>query len=274
VNNVPVGGVSANRHHVVMSLKIALAVAVLCAACEASIGGSAALTQPDAADSDGTPVMIDASTGTVTPDAPDVVPRCSGRVVYLNFEGVTLTRATSSDSTMNRASWIGVTTANVPPYRAAAGDRTQQIQAVTNRITSALSSFPVTVTRIRPTTGQYVMIAFGGDGDDVASQYGYATSFHDCGDLVKNDVAWVSDDVPTAKVGDYAIGAIGWGLGLNGTNSITDCMCGWSNNCQQSNTLCTLSSSIATTPMLAPEVSCPGLATQNEVQAFDTAFCQ
>src|SRR4051794_25935678 len=34
----------------------------------------------------------------------------SGRSVYLNFDGVTITQATASDATQNRASWLTNTT--------------------------------------------------------------------------------------------------------------------------------------------------------------------
>ncbi|MDQ3368123.1 MAG: hypothetical protein M3680_22080 [Myxococcota bacterium] len=251
-----------------MSLKVVVAIAVLwSAACEATIGGSSNSSGTDA------PTTPDGPGGTVTPDASIDAPRCSARVVYLNFEGATLTRATPSDATADQASWIGVSTATVPRYRTTAGDRAAQIQAITTRITTALSSIGVMVTTVRPLAGQYVMVVFGGTQTTVGSQYSFATSFHDCGDLVKNDVAWISDQVPSSKVGDFAIGAIGWGLGLNGTNSANGCMCGWSNNCDQNSTPCTLSSSIATTGALSPEMACPNLATQNEVGTFAAAFC-
>ncbi|MBA3818871.1 MAG: hypothetical protein H0X17_08265 [Deltaproteobacteria bacterium] len=256
-----------------MSLKVVVAIAVLWStACEATIGGSAT-GGGGGTDASITPTP-DGPGGTVTPDASSDAPRCSARVIYLNFEGVTLTRATPSDSTADRASWIGVTTATVPRYRTGAADRATQIQAITTRITTALSGIGVMVTTVRPLAGQYVMVVFGGTETTVGSQYSFATSFHDCGDLVKNDVAWVSDQVSSSKVGDFALGAIGWGLGLNGTNSPNDCMCGWSNTCDQLSTPCTLSPSITTTGALSPETACPNLATQNEVGVFTTAFCQ
>jgi len=271
VNNLPVVDEERSHHDGLMVRMIPLAIALLVSACEASIGGGggAVTNGPDASTTTTTP---DATTTTTTPDA--AAPRCSGRVVYLNFEGATLTRGAPSDAAANRASWIGVTTATVPRYRSGASDRAAQIQAITNRITSALASYPITVTQQRPATGQYVMVVFGGTRDDVGSNYSYATSFHDCGDAVKNDVAWLSDVVPSAKAGDYALGAIAWGLGLNGTNDPDDCMCGWSNNCDQNDTPCTLSGSLPTTGALDPETACPNLATQNAQQAFDVAFCQ
>lgn len=250
---------------------VVLAVTLLAGACEATIGGGGGDLTGGTPDASTTPTP-DAPTVTPTPDA--ALPRCSGRVVYLNFDGATLTRGTPSDAAANRASWIGVTTATVPPYRAGAGDRAAQIQAITNRITGALASYPITVTTQRPVAGQYVMVVFGGTRDDVGSIYSYATSFHDCGDAVKNDVAWLSDVVPSGKAGDYALGAIAWGLGLNGTNDPNDCMCGWSNNCDQNATPCQLSGPLATTGALSPETPCPNLATQNAQQAFDVAFCQ
>ena len=229
----------------------AVVVAALIAGCHAELGGATSGLSADAGS--GGPAGA-----------------CSnGRVVYLVFEGVTLTKA-ATDATANHAAWLGMTTATVPPYHAGASNRSGQIQSITSQVRDHLSSFPITVVTTRPAAGPYVMVALGGERGDVGTQYSYATGDHDCGDQVKSDVVWVSDVVPDGKVADNAIGAIAWALGLNGTNSPADCMCGWSNNCVQSSSACTLSSSIATTSNAA----CAGLATQDEVSAFHQAFCE
>jgi hypothetical protein len=122
------------------------------------------------------------------------------------------------------------------------------------------------------------MIVFGGNntnnGGTVGTIYGGATNEHDCGDLVKSDVGWVSDGPSVSYAQDLAIGAIGWGLGLNGTNDPADCMCAWANNCNSASGACTLSASIATTTSASPATTCPNQNPQNEVAAFTTKFCQ
>jgi hypothetical protein len=198
----------------------------------------------------------------------------NGRVIYLAFEGVTLTQAATDDATQNHAQWIGVPTATVPPYHQGSATRAADITSVTDAVRTILSGFPVTVVTTRPTDGSYVLVALGGTKTTVGTTYGYATSYHDCGDLTKNDVAWVSDTVPATKVADYVVGAIGWALGLQGTNDPGDCMCEWANACVQSTAHCTLHGPIAVTASTSPATTCPGLTTQDETAAFHQAFCQ
>lgn len=214
--------------------------------------------------------------GVSTPDAPP--PACpNGRKVYLAFDGVTLTQAATSDSTQNRASWINNGTSVVPAWRPNSSTRAQDIATVVAGVKSRLAMTPIEVVTTRPTTGPYVMIVFGGrneaNGGTVGTIYSLATNEHDCGDLVKNDVGWVSESATLSYAPDLAVGAIGWGLGLNGTNDPTNCMCGWANRCESASGACSLSPSIATTQSLAPATTCPNMNPQNEIAAFTTKFC-
>ncbi|MGE5184259.1 MAG: hypothetical protein ACM31C_19455 [Acidobacteriota bacterium] len=226
-------------------------------------------------DSSGT-TAIDAPSSSI--DAPaDAATTAScnnGRVVYLNFDGVTITQAATSDATQNLASWIGVTTANVPPYHSGNTNRAAQITNITTTVQSILSQYPITVVTTRPAAGPYVMIAFGGTNQTVGSNYTYATSYHDCGDLVKSDVGWVSDTVPNSIVANTAVGTIGWSLGLQGTTDSNDCMCAWASTCTPSSTPCTLGTNETTGTSKTPATTCPGLNPQNEQAAFHAAFCQ
>lgn len=205
----------------------------------------------------------------------DAAPACSnGRVVYLNFEGAALTAAPTSDATQNRASWMIISQGTAPRYKSGAADRDQQIGAIVDGVRQQLSSFPVTVVTQRPAIGPYVMIVFGGVREQVGSRFGGAVNTLDCGDLHKSDLAWISDGVsPTQRVVNYAIGAIGFGLGLTATTDPLDCMCGWDNACNQDQSgACKLSPMIDRDPNANQR--CPGLITQNEVAAFEAAFCQ
>lgn len=255
-----------------MTRSIVLGAALL-VACNARIGGvSGGDDSPsDAPDIDNPP--SDASVA--TPDAPACF---NGRVVYLNFEGATLSRGMASDARANTASWIGRTDGRaqgtVPRYRSGAADRDSQIATIISNVRAALAQFPVIVVTDRPASGDYVMVVFGGVNTDLGTPYTIATNELDCGDANRNDVAWVSDTTASAKVDDYAIGAIGFGLGLTATTSTTDCMCGWANGCRQPvDTQCTLSAmTVQRDP--AADQQCAGLTTQNEVATFDQAFCR
>jgi hypothetical protein len=200
----------------------------------------------------------------------DAAPACAnGRQIYLAFEGVTLTQG-ASDATTNKAVWLGVNQANVPPFHQGSGTRAQDIQTVVDLINAKLMTFPMTVTQTRPAAGPYVMVVFGGNRNTVGVPYTYAANRLDCGDVVKSDVVWVGDNTPTLqKVADFAVGGILFGLGMTGTSDPNDCMCGWLNGCQQpNNSACTLGTAIAA------DQRCSGQgATQDEMAAMQTTFC-
>ena len=240
---------------------------LLCAACEASIGGGPTATDASATRDSNTTRMDDAANG----------PQCfNGRVVYLNFTGVTLTDGATSDATQNRVSWMmGQATGTAPPFLQGNANRTMIIDAITQGVRDQLSQFPVTVVTQRPAAGPYVMIVYGGNATDVGSNYGFAVNELDCNESEKSDVAWISNNYTTTlRHVNTTIGAIGFGLGLTATNDVNDCMCGWANGCQKDHTKpCVLNTNIARDPG-ATQVCAGAGATQNEVAAFTTAFCQ
>lgn len=254
----------------------ALGLVTLLAACGAQLSTASNNSQVDASNSE-----IDAPGGSHhhdgggggQQDAPTTTAACgNGRKLYLAFDGVTLTQAATS-STQNTAAWIGVTTASVPPFHSGDANRTTEIQTIVDGVKSRLAATPIEVVTTRPASGLYVMVVLGGTNTIVGSNYSYATSDHDCGDTVKNDVGWVSDTPSLSYVPDLVIGTVGWGLGLQGTNDPTDCMCAWANNCSSASGACTLSASIATTTS-SNNTTCPNQNPQNEVAAFSTQFCQ
>ncbi len=241
-----------------------LVLCCLAAGCGVQLeGGGSSNTTPDGSTSPG----VDASPGI------DAAPRCgNGRVVYLNFEGQTLTDG-PSDATQNRASWMTIQQGTAPRYRSGAADRDQQIQTIVDGVRAILAPFPIDVVTTRPAAGPYVMIVYGGTTNQVGSNF-IAVNELDCGDLRKSDVAWMADSLsPPQRVINYSVGAIGFGLGLTATNDSLGCMCQWDNDCvQQTAQPCRLS------PMINrdqnADQTCPGLISQNEVAAFETEFCR
>src|SRR5262249_32738520 len=147
---------------------------------------------------------------------------------YLNFDGQALIQG-ASDATLDRAQWMNMPTGLAPAYRLMDTNRDQAIQTIVDGVTAQLSQFPITVTRMRPSSGHYVMIVYGGDQTDVGSNFGAAVNQLDCGDTHPNDVAWISDNVTGQRAINATIGAIGFGLGLTATTDIHDCMCSWDN---------------------------------------------
>ena len=251
----------------------ALALVGLLVGCGAQLTTASNNSQVDASSGG-----VDAPNGTHTDasiggvDAPTQNACANGRQVYLAFDGVTLTHA-ATNSTQNTAAWIGVTTAAVPAFHPNDANRATEIQTIVDGVKSRLAGTPINVVTTRPANGPYVMIVLGGSNSIVGSNYTYATSDHDCGDTVKNDVGWVSDAPSLSYVPDLIIGTIGWGLGLQGTNDPNDCMCAWANSCSSASGACTLSASIATT-VSSGNTTCPNQNPQNEIAAFSTQFCQ
>ncbi|MGE0549362.1 MAG: hypothetical protein AB7O24_05190 [Kofleriaceae bacterium] len=248
--------------------------ALLCIGCGVQVSNdeSGVTDDPDdQADSDFPDDDDGASPDAGQPESPACF---NGRVVYLNFEGQTLTDATTSDATLNQASWMTIAAGTAPKYRANSPSRDADIAAIVDGVRTQLATFPVTVVTTRPASGPYVMIVFGGHATDVGSRFNGAVNELDCGDVQNSDVAWISDTVnPTQRVVNYAIGAIGFGLGLTATTNPSDCMCSWDNSCvQPANAACTLSAMIDRDPNA--DQLCAGATTQDEVAAFRQAFCQ
>lgn len=202
------------------------------------------------------------------------LPRCASRTVYLNFDGQALQQG-PSDATMNRASWMAIAAGTAPPYLNGNGNRNAVIQTIVDGVRTQLSQFPITVVTTRPITRSYVMIVFGGQMNQVGSRYTGAVNQLDCDDQRPNDVAWISDSVgPTQAVINYAIGAIGFGLGLTATTDPTDCMCSWDNNCVPNGAAaCRLGAPIARD--LGARQLCPTASpSQDEAATFQKAFCE
>src|ERR1041385_8790348 len=108
-----------------MRTVLAMALAALAAGCGAQLGageqGNGGTDANGGRDSSGG--RMDA--------AIDAAPACAnGRVVYLNFEGQTITKAATTDSTQNTANWLTNTSAAVPPYHQGSGTRATDIQSI------------------------------------------------------------------------------------------------------------------------------------------------
>lgn len=246
-------------------------LATLLGACGASLADDpsqhSAVDAPQTSTGDSTTIGIPDAATVSMPDAP----AAPARVVYLNFDGVTLTKANASDATNNKAAWMTSSPGTAPPYNNTTG-KTTIVDGVTARLTGI-----ATVVTTRPASGEYVMVVYGGTAQQVHSFYGQAVAQLDCNDTVKNDVAWISSNVNPTDAIDTTMGAIGFGLGLSSVNKGDDCMCSWADNCTPNNNPCVLrdnqtrDTNVGNDPNLGTPQICPG-ATQNELTTFKTAF--
>ena len=244
-----------------LARSLGLTLVLASAACSVQISDGRA---PVASAPDGGGGATDAGTPPVA--------MCTRRTLFLNFGGVTLTQG-ASDATLDRASWLQNATGTAPRYRSGSATRDDDIRTIVDRVTAQLAQFPIKVVTARPTSGNYVMVVFGGTASQVGSRFGAAVTTLDCGDTRPNDVAWIADNLGLQRAANTAVGAVGFGLGLTATTDTRDCMCGWDNGCQSDNSVaCTLGAPIARDP--AANQLCAGAgASQDEAATFRAAFC-
>jgi hypothetical protein len=241
---------------------LVIAAVALCA-CDARVGGTVNNVGDD----------VDGGTG--DGGSTDTTPACfNGRRIFLQFEGQVLQQGTPSDATLNRASWMQITTGTAPPFKAGVANRMAQIQQIVDGVNAELAGFPIVVEKTRPVKGPYMMIVIGGTAGQVGSRFGIGVQELDCGDINKSDVAWITDTTSNQRIINTVMGAIGFGIGLTATLDPKDCMCGWDNNCSPDNT----TSCRLTTPTIDRDPNarqrCTGVTTQDEIGAINTAFCQ
>ncbi len=197
---------------------------------------------------------------------------CSnGRVIYLNFEGVSLTLAGTSDALNNRINWFN-TNVNVPSFRSNDANRATLIATITTLARANLAQFPVTIVTARPATGPYIMVTFGGPRSLFGTTFPAITGLN-CGDAAKSGVGWIADDVTAQQAANLVVSVAGIGLGLTGVTESQprDCLCGWGGAaCTPDQTqACVLSTAVLR------DQRCPNeAASQNEVAAFNKAFCE
>lgn len=257
-------------------------LALLVVGCGAKLdNGASSQTVVDAPGSGSSGSQIDAPSGSVTPDAPsaDAPVTAARRVVYLNFTGTDIVKGANQHSdattTIPTVGWMygTATTGHAPAY----GDQ-GSVAAITAGVTSRLQNLAI-VTTTRPTSGEYVMIIFGGTASNVHSFFGGGVSQIDCGDLMKNDVGWLPDGMTAADAADAAIGAIELGLGLTSVDDPTDCSCEWGNynHCTRNTSPCllhdgaTIDQTVVNDPNTGLPLKCSG-ATQDEIVTITNAF--
>jgi hypothetical protein len=147
--------------------------------------------------------------------------------IYLNFDGVVVQKAAMDDARSNESGLVAASSEMFPRFLSWRPDRdTIHIPAIMDRLTTALASFPIDLTRVRPTTGNYRMVVFGGTSQlttvGSTSAWSYVTT--DCGHRDLDDIGFVFDHVIPAEVGDAALNVIGHFAGLDTSSTAGDCM--------------------------------------------------
>lgn len=167
-------------------------------------------------------------------------PSAGTHKIFLAFEGITFTSATTSDAALNAASFLApmATTAVIPAWKAATSDRATQIASIVCSMRQSLFTFDVELVTTRPATGDYEMIVFGGQGNDLGYNFGSNTTLTsfaglDCMNANQRDVAWVAEH-PISNIADassaadsasFAVAVLGVGDGLAASKDPRNCMC-------------------------------------------------
>jgi hypothetical protein len=197
---------------------------------------------------------------------------CSnGRVIFLNFEGVGLSLAATSDALANRINWFN-NNVTIPRFRANDANRATMISDITRLARANLAQFPVTIVTTRPATGPYIMVTFGGARSLFNTTFPAVTGLN-CGDTTKSSVGWIADDVTAQQGANLVVSVAAIGVGLTGITESQprDCLCGWGGAvCTPDQTqACVLSTAVLR------DQRCPNeAASQNEVASFNKAFCE
>jgi len=134
-------------------------------------------------------------------DAAGLVPHAVGlRTVYLNFDGVTLTKVdASAENAVTNRSWIVNSSTEVIPAFSTSDlsqtlglSRSQIIQRVVNQMYASHAPYDVEFTTTRPSSGPYNMIVFGGTCSSVVGSSNCAgIAMGDCGDFLPSNITFV-----------------------------------------------------------------------------------
>jgi hypothetical protein len=155
------------------------------------------------------------------------------RIVYLNFEGVTLTYSSSNDDAVqNLSAIVNSQTEVIAPFStnslSSTGGLTRQqiIDRVVSDLYTLHEDFDVDFVTARPASGPYSMVVFGGSCQSVVGSSGCAgVALLDCGDQMPNNITFVFP--PGLRVADLATTAAqeaAHAFGLGHTNDQDDVM--------------------------------------------------
>lgn len=224
---------------------------------------------------------MDAGPDTQTVDAPPPTscpavtthPLPPGRFkLYVNTEGVSLTKCSTDDAPTNCASAL---TGNVTIPAFLPGDPNRQpfIDAIVVRVQEKLAPYSIDVVTTRPTSGEYAMDVVGGDATLVgATPQTLAIGPTACSFDNHNHVAFTFDRGEAAGYNDYAwsiVSDFALGAGVAATATTNDCACR-SGNCGNPETaICNWGVDV---PVVATPPNDCGRTTQDEPMLLAAAL--
>ncbi len=171
-------------------------------------------------------------------DAPAEPQAVGLRVVYLNFDGVTLTASATNDNATTDTSGIlsaaipSGQSRTIPPFNvndlaSTSGlSRSQIISRVVSDMYASHAPYNIEFVTQRPTSGNYSMVVFGGTCQSVAGQGGCAgIALLDCGDYMPNNITFAFPyGLRVADLASTAAQEEAHAFGLAHTTDTTDIM--------------------------------------------------
>lgn len=199
-------------------MRCVIALALVAAGCEKDL-----LANMDA--SSDAPGLLDAATSCRLPTNDAHPP--AAYAVYLNFDGVTLTKG-DDDSRINQATVLINPTAVLPRYLPNDTDSVRQgrIDLIAGYVTRALAPYSIDVVTTRPASGDYEMMVIGGDPAANGYQPGLVAIAPGVCDPSNRDHVSIEFDVGLNAVDQASsvLSDLGAMVGLQGTTRGCDCM--------------------------------------------------
>jgi len=172
-------------------------------------------------------------------------------LLYLNTEGVTLTKG-NPDSATNTTDLISANSAVIPPFLNNQAGRDAFITSIATMAQDALAPYSIDVVTSRPVSRTYYMFVIGGDGAALAGCTGcYSVTDFGCRQILpRNDVDLMFDlgtqNGPLPYV-NTMLSDLGSLAGLVASSDVGDCECRVDPGCTFTTTLCTFGSAAPTT---------------------------
>lgn len=235
-----------------------LVAASLAAGCS---GNSHSAVSPDA-----TP---DADTSHCAAPADPAAP--GTHVVYLSFEGVTLTKGQCSDAPTNCTDLVAQDQTVVPPFLDGNPDRVDDIAAIVAKVKQGVAPYSIDIVTTRPASGPYAMVVIGGDPSLVGGPTGLlGLAPANCSPSFSTLSLDFDHGYRTPYVyANLILSDIGVFSGLSIVTDAGDCMCRTASTCSLSNTqICTFD----LMANLDPQMTCSRSGPQDEQAALDVVW--
>ena len=191
--------------------------------------------------------------------------------MFLNFDGVTLTKGNCNDAPTNCVDYVTTDQTVVPPFLNGNADRAADIAAIVQVVNDALAPYSIEIVTSRPASGSYDMIVVGGDPSLVGGSAGLLGLAPGNCTPRTNLVSMEFDHGYTAPYvyANLMLSDIAVFAGLSASTDPGDCMCRVAMGCAISPTkVCTF----ARTGNVDPTVSCGRVSPQDEQAELDTAY--